>query len=272
MVVAGLLHLPYSFTAHARDIYAAPSALEEKIRGAALVVTCTRYNLEHLRALCPDVPADRIRLVHHGVDLPTGPVPAEFASTAFPRPPLIVAAGRLIEKKGFDILIDACSILRDRGIAFRCRIFGTGSLEKRLRGHISAAGLGTEVEMAGWRSTAELLETFANASVFAMPSRISDRGDRDGIPNVVLEAMSVGLPVVATQVSGIPEAVEHETTGVLIRPDDPQALADALVRILADPPTAARMGAAGRHRIHAEFSIAASSERLAPLFGFSVQS
>jgi glycosyltransferase involved in cell wall biosynthesis len=272
IVVAGLLGRPYSFTAHARDIYAAPTALEEKIRGASLVVTCTQYNLDHLRRLCPDVPADRIRLVHHGVDLPSGPVPREPAlQTALRQPPLVVAAGRLIEKKGFDTLIRACSVLRQRGVHFRCRIFGTGSLEGRLRRQIAAAGLGAEIEMPGWRSNAELLETFASASVFAMPSRISDGGDRDGIPNVVLEAMSVGLPVVASEVSGIPEVVDHGKTGVLIPPDDAAALADALARILADPGTAARMGAAGRERIHAEFSIRASSERLAPLFGFSFQ-
>ena len=123
--------------------------------------------------------------------------------------PLVLAAGRLIEKKGFDTPIAACAQLESRGVAFRCRILGTGPLEQALRRQIESAGMNHRIELPGWVTPEAVVEQMAAATVFTMPSRISDTGDRDGIPNVVLEAMAAGLPVVATEVSGIPEAVLH---------------------------------------------------------------
>jgi glycosyltransferase involved in cell wall biosynthesis len=271
MAVSGLLDRPYSFTAHARDIYAAPSALEEKIRRAALVITCTAYNLNHLRRLCPDVPTEHIRLVHHGVDVDAAAGPARAATTCdAQRTPTIVAAGRLIEKKGFDALVQACEMLQRRGANFRCRIFGTGPLDRPLRSQIAAAGLLEKIEMPGWLPNARLLEEFTHATVFVMPSRISDSGDRDGIPNVVLEAMASGLPVVATAVSGLPEAVTDGVTGLLVAPDDPTAMADALQRLLTEPDLAGSFGAAGAARAQSEFSIEASTNRLTHAFGLTL--
>ena len=266
MAVAGLLGVPFSFTAHARDIYATPSALEEKMRAARTVVTCTAYNVEHLRGLCPELSPSRVQLVHHGVDVDAASRVAEQRLSDAGATPVILAAGRLIDKKGFDTLIDACAVLRSRGRTFTCRIFGTGPLMAELRRRADAAGLGASVDLPGWARAGRLLEEMGRATVFAMPSRVAAGGDRDGIPNVVLEAMAAGLPVVATGVSGIPEAVSHDVTGLLVEPDSPSSLATALERVLTDAGLAGRFGAAGRARIAEEFTLAVASQRLRALF------
>jgi glycosyltransferase involved in cell wall biosynthesis len=268
MAVSGLLGCPFSFTAHARDIYATPSALEEKIRTAAVVVTCTAYNVEHLRRLCPDVPAAHIRLVHHGVEVRGASAVAESQEPkADPGPPTILAAGRLIDKKGFDTLVAACAELKRRDVTFRCRIFGTGPMDGVLRQQVEREGLRDQIELPGWTAPGTLLDEMARAAVFAMPSRVSDSGDRDGIPNVVLEAMAAGLPVVATEVSGIPEAVEDRKTGLLVPQDSPSALADALATILSDATLRSSYGQAARIRISNEFTLDAATRRLAAVFG-----
>jgi glycosyltransferase involved in cell wall biosynthesis len=273
MVVSALLGRPFSFTAHARDIYATPSALEAKMQAAATVVTCTAFNVEHLRGLSADLPADRIQLVHHGVDASAA---SRVAARRQPQiacstVPVILAAGRLVEKKGFDTLIAACGQLRRNGIAFRCRIYGTGSLLTRLRRQVVAGSLTEVVELPGWISPDRLLEQMGGAAVFAMPSRVSRGGDRDGIPNVVLEAMASGVPVVATRVSGIPEAIVDDVTGLLVQPDNAIAFAHALQRILTDDRLAAELGARARARIDEEFTLQVASERLARLFGFTAR-
>ncbi len=266
MAVSGLLGVPFSFTAHARDIYATPSALENKIRAARVVVTCTGYNVTHLRGLCPDVPAAHIQLVHHGVDVDAASLVAAHRGLDADARPVILAAGRLIAKKGFDTLIDACAELRARGHVFECRIFGTGPLMAQLRRRTEAAGLASACELPGWAPAAQLLEAMGRAAVFAMPSRVAAGGDRDGIPNVVLEAMAAGVPVVATHVSGIPEAVSDGKTGLLVETDDVTALADALERVLTDPALSARLGAAARARIAEEFTLEVAASRLLAIF------
>lgn len=263
MAVAGLLGCPFSFTAHARDIYAAPSALPEKMREAAVVVTCTGYNADYLRTLCPDLPPSHVRLVHHGVPLDAAAPSPGMGGDA----PLIVGAGRLIDKKGFDTLVDACATLASRQIAFTCRIYGTGPLLASLRQRAHDAGVADRVEFPGWAAPEQLRQAMTDATVFTMPSRIAKGGDRDGIPNVVLEAMAARLPVVATDVSGIPEAVIHERTGLLVEPDHASALADALQRVLTDAATAQAMGDAGRQRVLEEFTIDAATSRLVSIFG-----
>jgi glycosyltransferase involved in cell wall biosynthesis len=227
-------------------------------------VTCTQYNLEYLRRLCPDLARERIQLVHHGVD-----------ATAYARtdagvhdeaPPLVLAAGRLIHKKGFDVLVAACGLLRDRGVTFRCRIVGDGPLRASLARAIRNASLDGVVELPGWLPADRLAVMLSGAAAFVAPSRISARGDRDGIPNVVLEAMAARRPVVGTDVSGIPEAVVNGVTGWLVPAEDTASLADALHQILAGPLASREMGEAGRRRVLTHFDLTSSSRRLAELF------
>lgn len=269
MGVSGLLGTAFSFTAHARDIYRTPSALEQKVRASSRVISCTGYNVEYLRRLCPDMPATHFQLVHHGVEIDAVGRRADQPGAATDAP-LVLAAGRLVEKKGFDTLIAACRLLRQRGIAYRCEIYGSGPSLAALRRQIETANVSDAVTMPGWASTERLLEAMGGAAVFAMPSRVSKGGDRDGIPNVVLEAMAMGVPVVASRVSGIPEAVEHDVTGLLVAPESPAELADALERLITSREVADRLGTAACARAHTEFALDRSSARLAALFGSEV--
>lgn len=265
MVVAWLLERPFSFTAHARDIYATPSTLREKIRAARQVVTCTAYNAEYLRSLCPDLPPEHIQLVHHGVDTKRSD-PDRRQAAAATSPPLLLAAGRLVEKKGFDDLVVACRLLSDRGRSFSCQIAGDGPLRARLGRAIDRARLDRLVALVGWKSSEELERLLAGSAVFVAPSRVTASGDRDGIPNVILEAMAAGRPVVATRVSGIPEAVEHGVTGLLVEPGDPAALAAALELLIRAPDLGLRLGEAARRRAVEHFDLADSASRLAAVF------
>ena len=167
MAAGALLGCPFSFTAHARDIYATPSALPEKMRAARFVVTCTQYNLEYLRHLCPDLARERIQLVHHGVDA------TAYAQTDVDvhddAPPLVLAAGRLIHKKGFDVLVAACGLLRDRGVTFRCRIVGDGPLRASLARAIRNASLDDVVELPGWLPADRLAVMLSRAAAFVAP-------------------------------------------------------------------------------------------------------
>jgi glycosyltransferase involved in cell wall biosynthesis len=264
MAAGALLGRPFSFTAHARDIYATPSALAEKMRAARLVVTCTQYNADYLRRLCPDLSPERIHLVHHGVDAGTSAQPAVDVDDE--APPLVLAAGRLVHKKGFDVLVAACGLLRDRGLRFRCRIVGDGPLRSALARTIQGASLDDVVELPGWLPQDRLAAMMPRAAAFVAPSRISASGDRDGIPNVVLEAMAAGLPVVGSELSGIPEAVADGVTGLLVPAGDAAALAGALQRILGEPDAGRQMGEAGRQRVLASFDLTSNSRRLAALF------
>jgi glycosyltransferase involved in cell wall biosynthesis len=264
MAVAGLSGGSYSFTAHAYDIYREPNALEEKIRGAKFVVTCTRANAAYLQALCPEVPRERIAVVYHGVERAA---PAERPASSSERGvPLILSAGRLIPKKGFDTLIAACRLLADRGIPFRVEIAGDGPLRSRLATQIREAGLERHVALPGWRPYPDLLARYREAAVFALPSRIADDGDRDGIPNVVLEAMLWEVPVVSTAVSAIPEVVRDGVTGWLVPPDDAMASAEALQSALEDRASAAARSRAARELVLREFNPATNAARLLGLF------
>ena len=229
-LVAKIGALPFSISAHAKDIYlSAPADLRRKLMAARFTVTCTEFNRATLAQLAPRAAVHRM---YHGLDrglFHPRPRPAGRA------PPLILSIGRLREKKGLDTLIDACAVLRARGLAFACEIVGYGPEHDRLAACIAQQGMGECVQLVGALSRDAVIATYARASVYVQPSRIAADGDRDGIPNVLLEAMAMGLPVVASNVSGIPELVEHESNGLLVEPDRPTPLADAIERLLADP-------------------------------------
>ena len=255
-----LLGCRFSFTAHARDIYASPNALEEKMRAASFVVTCTRYNADHLRGLCPELPAGHVHVIRHGVTCGRDEH-REAAGT-----PLLLGAGRLIAKKGFDVLIDACAVLRGRGVACDCAIAGEGPLRGALERRIRRAGLQGRVRLLGWQGPEEMERLYRRASVFSLPSRVVRGRDRDGLPNVLVEALAHGLPVVSTDVSAIPELVVDGVTGLLVAPDDPAALAAALARLLSDARLRLRLGEAGRRLVVERFDLETNTRQLAELF------
>jgi glycosyltransferase involved in cell wall biosynthesis len=260
LVAGRLLDLPWSATAHANDIYVRPVLLPEKLTGATFVATCTRYNERHLRSVAPDA---AIRCIYHGLDL-RGYEPRTAEGRARP---LLLSVAQLKEKKGLGYLLDACRALTDRGVDVDVEIVGEGPLRARLEAQADALGLTDRVRFLGALPHDEVVARYAEATAFVLPCVTASDGDRDGIPNVILEAMAMGLPVVSTRHSGIPEAVEDGETGLLVEPGDTDALADALATLLADPERGDWMGAAGRRRVEKVFDVEINVRRLAEEFG-----
>ena len=264
--------LPYSFTAHAKDLYLTPRpVIARRARAARFVATCTEYNADYLRDLL-GAATDKIQRIYHGIDLSLfaarapGDIPGEapVAATA-PREHLILSVGRLVEKKGHDDLIAAFATLRDRAIPFRARIVGAGPLKDALAADIARAGLAGQVELTGPMTHAALIDLYRQADLFALAPRIADDGDRDGIPNVLAEAMAIGVPVVSTAISGIPELVRDGQTGRLVPARDPAALADAIAATLADPAGAKARAAAGRTLLETDFDLWVTTRQLRAL-------
>jgi glycosyltransferase involved in cell wall biosynthesis len=246
-----LAGITYSLTAHAKDIYrdaVDADSLARKLGSARFAVTVSDYNRRYLAGLNGGGPLLRI---YNGLDLqqfsPDRRVPE--------RPPLVLAVGRLIEKKGFDDLIRACAVLRREGCEFRCRIVGKGPLRSILRDLIKDLGLEAHVELAGPMPREALLEEYRRASVLVAPCVVGSDGNRDGLPTVITEAMALGVPVVATDVTGIPELVEEGRTGFLVPQRDPRALAGAIRRVLDDPGGAELLARAGRERVEERFDL-----------------
>lgn len=249
---AALAGVTWSFTAHAKDIYADsvdPADLRAKLADAHHVVTVSDYNLAHLRERF-GAAADRVHRVYNGLPLARFPYrePEE-------RPAIdVLGVGRLVPKKGFDDLVRACVLLRDAGRRVRCVIVGSGEEEARLRGLVADLGAEDLVQLAGPLPQDRVRAALADAAVLAAPCVVADDGNADGLPTVILEAMAVGTPVVATPVTGIPEAVVHGTTGTIVPERDPAALAAALAALLEDPAGRRRYAAAGRARVETLFS------------------
>lgn len=243
---ARLAGVPYGISCHAKDIWTTPpDELSLKLGDAEVVMTCTAAGKAELERHAGATP---VRLVYHGVE-----VDAAAPRVAAPGPPRVLTVGRLVEKKGHDTLIRAGGLLRDQGVAFRLRIAGDGPEWGRLQRLVHELDLAGHVTFLGPVSTVEVKAEYGSAAVFALACRQLQNGDRDGLPNVLLEAMVQGLPVVATGQPGIAEAVEHGRTGLLVAPDSPAALADALGRVLTDPELARRMGARAHDSVRERF-------------------
>lgn len=264
MLTSRITGLPYSFGAHAKDLYtSALPELRRKIKAAEFVVTCTRANQEYLKQLVKARHHHKINLRYHGIDLekfsPRQEVPLAER-------PLILSVGRLVEKKGFPYLLQACAILKSNGYAFRCLIIGEGPERDPLEKMVSALNLQDTVAFPGSRSQEELVEIYGSATVFALPCNVLENGDRDGIPNVLLEAMAVGLPVVSSAISGIPELVESGHNGLLVPERNEEALAAALELLLQDDALRRRLGGNGRSTVANNFDTMMNAQQLAGLF------
>jgi glycosyltransferase involved in cell wall biosynthesis len=262
-LAAGFLNLPYSFTAHAKDIFHSSvnhDELRRNLSGAAAVVTVSDYNLEYLRRTFGPATA-RVRRIYNGLDFDQlGPPSHQNASS------LIVAVGRLIEKKGFSDLVKACRVLADRGRAFECVIIGTGLLRPTLQAQIEAARLSDHVTLVGPRPRDEVLCYMRRAAVFAAPCVVGNDGDRDGLPTVLLEAMAVGAPCIATDVTGIPEAIQDGETGFVVPQGDFVAFAAAMERLLDDSELRAQIASRARCRVERHFDVRRNAAELRDLF------
>jgi colanic acid/amylovoran biosynthesis glycosyltransferase len=256
-MLAAHLGTGWSFTAHANDISVRNEHLSRKLEQADHVVTVCRYNADLLEKAGRR--ADAVDVVVCGVRPP--PLSERLADARVD----VLAVGRLVEKKGFDVLIDAVELLVPTHPRLRVEIVGDGPERDRLADRIAARHVAGQVQLVGARPHATVLEMIGAASVVCLPCRIAADGDRDAMPVVLKEAMARAVPVVATAVAGIPEAVDDEV-GRLVRPDDPAALAKALADLLDAPETARAAGRAGRARVLERFSLEAEVGRLRELF------
>jgi glycosyltransferase involved in cell wall biosynthesis len=253
--------IPFSFTAHAKDLYlTAPRSLCRRARDASFIATCTGHNVEYLRSILPERDHDKVHLAYHGVDL------VRFGKRSAPPPAgngvFILSVGRLVPKKGHDDLIDALAILAGKGVPFRCEIVGGGPLHDELQERIDRLGLSGQVTLVGAKAQVDLIEYYRRADIFALAPRVVANGDRDGIPNVLAEAMAIGVPVVGTAVSGIPELIRNGESGLLVEPNAPGEMAAALARLVEDPALRERLACGARAALERNFDCLKTTREL----------
>lgn len=248
----------FSVATHAWDIFAQPAReVLAYLEGASFVTCCTQQGMERLRQVLPQERHGDLLRVRHGLPPETLSMPTGGGGQ------LILGVGRLVRKKGFCNLIDACHILAHRGIHLKCLIVGDGPLEGPLRQMISALGLDDNVRLLGAMPHERIVELLADeAALFVLPSVVTPNGDRDGLPNVILEAMAAALPVITTTASAAGEVIVDGTNGVLVEPEDPETLAARIEALLGDRATRLRLGQAARKTVKTAFS---SSRCVAPL-------
>ena len=260
--------LSWSCSAHAKDIWTSPRwEKSEKLADCAWAVTCTRANVEHLSALAPE---GRVQLSYHGLDLARFPPlperrPARNGSTT-DDPVVILSVGRAVEKKGHDDLLAALARL-PVGLHWRFELIGGGPLQGRLKTQAERLGIAPRCVFHGAVAQAAVLNAYRRADLFALMSRQAGDGDRDGLPNVLMEAQSQALAVVATEISAIPELIAPEQNGLLVAPGDIDGAAAALERLIRDAALRDRLGNAGRHIVQDKFALEPCIESLARRFG-----
>ena len=252
LVINKLIGVPVSVTAHAWDIYLTPkNELRTKIEAVKGVVTCTEFNVHYLRKLCRPEDRNKIQLNYHGLDF-AALHDKEVSATPNPKIKLL-AVGRLVEQKGFIYLIRALKHLTN--VEASLSIIGEGPLRSELEREAENLPQGVEAQFLGRLTHQETLRRMAESDVFIAPSVIAKDGDRDGIPNVVLEAMASGVPIIGTNVSGIPEVVLDNQTGFLIPSENAKALADALQKLAQDQAKRQRLGTNARALVTERFDM-----------------
>lgn len=284
MFVRWLTGATFSFTAHAKDLYTtAPEALREKMREAEFVLTCTEANRAYLEQIGGDVAS--VHRIYHGIDVQRfTPGDAEESAGAVARErasidtrvqsmavedagvPLVMSVGRLVPKKGHDVFLRACAILRDRGVRFRGVIHGEGPQRGELEALRRELRLDELVQLPGRILQDDLVARYREAAVFALACQVLRNGDRDGLPNVLIEALAMRVPVVSTNISGVPELIEHGVHGVLVEPRAPAQMADGIERLLGDRDLGRRLASAGRQRVLAEFDTRRNTRHVLELF------
>lgn len=264
-IAARFLDLPWSFTAHAYDIWLDKLLLPEKLRDASFVLTCSEVNRTHLSESY-GVSPNKIHTIYHGIDIEhfcPGPEKTDPGAK-----PVILCVGRLVEQKGIPYLIEACSFLAQEGHEFELVIAGDGPLRGTLENLCRESGIDERTRFVGHVFQQELLEYYKNCDLFVLPCVEANNGDRDGVPNVLIEAMACGACVVSTDFSGVPELVEDGKSGVLVSPADAPALAKAVASLIGDASTRHEMSRAGREAVVTRFAIDVSARSLLGVTGW----
>ncbi len=269
-IVSALTGITYSFTAHANDIFKSSWQMREKIEDSLFCATCTGYNREYLGKTCGAALLPKIHKVYHGIDMDLFRPNARNVrmEDSICR---IVSVARLREKKGLNYLLMACAELQKTGLELNATIVGDGPDRERLESLAHRLGIREHVRFTGSIQHEEVKKILAASEIFVLPCVVASDGSRDGIPNVILEAMAMELPVVSTHVSAIPEAVVHEQTGIIADPEDPAGLAQAIVHLHSNPDMRQRLGIHGRKRVKELFDLDTNTRTLVQLFQKAIE-
>jgi colanic acid/amylovoran biosynthesis glycosyltransferase len=259
-----LFGVSYSFTGHANDIFVEKPdqrvSLKSLVAEARFVVSVSDYGVHYLKSRFPFA-ANKIYRVYNGIDL------AQFIPAApGARPVRIISVGRLIPKKGYAELVEACSLLNQQGLDFRCTIIGGGPEHLPLRQLIAARSLDQTIELVGPKSQIEIVQSLAQSQIFVFPARRDETGDQDNLPTVLIEAMASGLPVVASSLAGIPEIIIDHINGILVPQQAPEALASAIRTLLLDSKKRESLGASGLSAAREKFSLVTTVQELIGIF------
>jgi colanic acid/amylovoran biosynthesis glycosyltransferase len=263
LVIKRLTGIPYSFTVHGSDLHVERRMLCKKIEAASFAVAVSLYNKGVMVRECGQRVFDKIHVVHCGVDTKFWRATNNTSSRQNLH---LVCVASFEEVKGHTVLVEACKNLAERGVGFTCHLVGEGPLKQAIEELIADHNLGKQIRLHGALPRTGVRDLLADADVFVLASVPTSEGKREGIPVVLMEAMSCGLPVVASDLSGIPELVLNQVCGILVPPADARRLADALEALYKDPELRTKMGRVGRERIVDEFSLSKNALRLLELF------
>jgi len=263
-IVARTLGLPWTCSVHAHDVFmASPASLARRLHTAKRITACSQRAVQKL--IDSGVPAERVVLIRHGLPI------NDFAFDIIQPDEVIFAAGRLEPKKGIDTLVRACAVLQTRKVPFTCVIAGSGSQMKALKKLTEKLELENSVYFIGWQSQEETRSHLMDASVLAVPSRCTLHGDSDGIPNILVEALALGTPVVTTTASAANEVVVDSVNGLLVQPDNPELLANALASLLASKELRIRLARSGRLTAEQFFDSSKNIQQLETFFTQAVE-
>lgn len=262
--------IPFTFTAHAKDIFVYDTEshlLEEKAEAASAIVTVTNFNLRYLKEKLPGLDHGKIRVVHNGINI------EHFQSAGSPsrEENLIIAVGRLVIKKGFNYLLEACSLLKERGVPFRCVIVGDGNEKENLHEQCRTLQLEEEVEFAGPMNLDEVASLMGKATIMCLPCVQAPDSNVDALPTVLLEALACGTPIISTKISGVPEIVTSGEDGLLVEPEDPGSLSREIERLLSSKQLQEKFAQKGRLKAAEKFDLHKNVRQLLQVFSEASQ-
>jgi len=260
MVVSKLTGVPFTFTAHAHDIFLDKALLKEKAAEAKTIITISDYNRRHIIDYCKDGLDSKTKVIHCGIDVSEYP-----RSEGEKKKNIIVSVGRLIRMKGFDYLIRACRVIKDK-VDFKCLIIGDGPQYKYLSQLIENYGLKDKIILKGVIDNSALKDVLKDAKVFVLPSVWDNNEGQDGIPLVLIEAMALGVPVISTKISGIPELIKDRETGILIELENTHLFAEKIVEVMRDKQLQNKLSSNARRKVEREFNLSKSVELLIKVF------